>query len=39
MAIAEMLGMTAFDYDADGMGGAAVHSDAGSSRGRARGAG
>jgi len=28
MAIAEMLGMTAFDYDADGMGGAAVHSDA-----------
>ena len=28
MAIAESLGMTAFDYDADGMGGAAVHSDA-----------
>lgn len=28
MAIAEAHGLTAFDYDADGMGGAAVHSDA-----------
>ena len=28
MAIGESLGMTAFDYDADGMGGAAVHRDA-----------
>ncbi len=28
MAISESLGLPAFDYDADGMGGAAVHSDA-----------
>lgn len=28
MRIAEELGLSAFDYDADGMGGAAVHSDA-----------
>ena len=28
MAIAEAYGLQAFDYDADGMGGAAVHSDA-----------
>jgi phage terminase large subunit len=28
MAIAEAHGLTSFDYDADGMGGAAVHSDA-----------
>jgi phage terminase large subunit len=28
MAIAEAHGLSAFDYDADGMGGAAVHSDA-----------
>jgi hypothetical protein len=28
MSLTETLGMSAFDYDADGMGGAAVHSDA-----------